>query len=413
MAATKPFQISKQIVWDAWLQVKRSKGSPGYDNESMELFEKDLKNNLYQLWNRLSSGTYFPPPVLEVEIPKADGKVRKLGIPTVGDRVAQTVIKCYLEPIVEPHFHEDSYGYRPKKSALQAIAQARWRCWRDNWVLDLDIKSFFDTIDHRLMMAAVKKFTQSPFLILYIERWLKADNITKEGIRTKRDIGTPQGGVISPLLANIFLHLTFDKWMQDNYPNIHFERYADDIVVHCRSEKQLEMLKGKLIKRFALCKLALHPEKTKVVYCKDANRKEEHDSVSFDFLGYTFRPRLVRDKKNAFFVSFSPAISAKAAKNIRQTVKHKWKLKMRTELNLEELAALYNPVIRGWINYYSRFHGSTLYSKVFEYINTTLMRWAMKKYKQLYRRPTRASRWLKRTQLENPNLFEHWKFKCN
>jgi RNA-directed DNA polymerase len=413
MTATKPFQISKHIVWDAYLQVKRSKGSPGYDNENMDTFEKDLKNNLYKLWNRLSSGTYFPPPVLEVEIPKADGKIRKLGIPTVSDRIAQTVIKRYLEPIVEPHFHEDSYGYRPKKSALQAIGQARWRCWRDNWVLDLDIKSFFDTIDHRLMMAAVKKFTHEPFLLLYIERWLKADNITKEGTKTKRDIGTPQGGVISPLLANIFLHLTYDKWMQDNYPNIHFERYADDIVVHCRSEKQLEMLKGKLIKRFALCKLALHPEKTKIVYCKDANRKEEYDSVSFDFLGYTFRPRLVRDKKNAFFVSFSPAISAKAAKNIRQTVKHKWKLKMRSELNLEELAALYNPVIRGWINYYSRFHGSALYSKVFEYINTTLMRWAMKKYKQLYRRPTRASSWLKRTQLEHSNLFEHWKFKCS
>jgi len=235
MTLAKPFQISKQIVRSAYLQVKRSKGSAGFDNESMEIFEKDLQNNLYKIWNRMSSGTYFPPPVLEVEIPKADGKVRKLGIPTISDRIAQTVVKQYLEPKVEPHFHEDSYGYRPNKSALQAIHQARWRCWRDNWVLDLDIKSFFDTIDHRLMMVAVRKFTDSPWMLLYIERWLKADVITKEGKRQNRNIGTPQGGVISPLLANIYLHFTFDKWMKDNYPHVHFERYADDIVIHCRS----------------------------------------------------------------------------------------------------------------------------------------------------------------------------------
>jgi RNA-directed DNA polymerase len=272
MTTAKPFEISKQIVWSAYLQVKRSKGSPGYDQESMEVFEKDLKNKLYKIWNRLSSGTYFPPPVLEVEIPKADGKVRKLGVPTISDRIAQTVVKQYLEPIVEPHFHSDSYGYRPNKSALQAVGQARWRCWRDNWVLDLDIKSFFDTIDHRLMMAAVRKFTQSPWILLYIERWLKADGITKEGKQTKREIGTPQGGVISPLLANIYLHFAFDIWMGNNYPHVHFERYADDIVIHCRSMKQLEMVKGKLTKRFAECKLSLNPEKTKVVYCKDANR---------------------------------------------------------------------------------------------------------------------------------------------
>jgi RNA-directed DNA polymerase len=411
MTTAKPFKISKQTVWAAYLQVKRSKGGPGFDNESMEDFEKDLKNNLYKIWNRMSSGTYFPPPVLEVEIPKTDGGKRKLGIPTISDRIAQTIVKQYLEPKVEPHFHEDSYGYRPNKSALQAIGQARWRCWRDDWVLDLDIKSFFDTIDHRLMMAAARKFTQNTWLLLYIERWLKADVVTKNGKLQKREIGTPQGGVISPLLANIYLHFTFDKWMKENYPHVHFERYADDIVVHCRSMKQLEMVKNKLVKRFAECKLALNTQKTKIVYCKDANRNEQWERISFDFLGYTFQPRLVRDKEKAFFVSFSPAISRKAAKEIRQTVKKKWKLKSQTELEIDELAKLYNPVIKGWINYFGRFQGSALYSKVFEYLNTTLKRWAMKKYKRLFRRPTRASGWLKQVQLDSPNLFAHWSFK--
>ena len=260
-------------------------------------------------------------------------------------------------------------------------------------------------------MAAVRKFTTNPWMLLYIERWLKADGITKAGKRTNRQIGTPQGGVISPLLANIYLHFTFDKWMQDNYPHVHFERYADDIVVHCRSNKQLEMIKNKLEKRFSVCKLSLNPEKTKIVYCKDGKRQEPWETTSFDFLGYTFRSRLVRDKEKAFFVSFTPAISAKAAKNIRHTVKQKWKLKMRTDLDLHGLARLYNPAIQGWINYYGRFHGSALYSKIFEHLNTSLMRWAMKKYKQLHKRPTRASAWLKRTQLEYPNLFAHWRFK--
>jgi RNA-directed DNA polymerase len=411
MTSAKPFKISKQTVWAAYLQVKRSKGGSGFDNESIEDFEKDLKNNLYKIWNRMSSGTYFPPPVLEVEIPKTDGGTRKLGIPTIRDRIAQTVVKQCLEPEVEPYFHEDSYGYRPNKSALQAISQTRWRCWRDDWVLDLDIKSFFDTIDHRLMMAATRKFTQNPWVLLYIERWLKADVITKDGKQSKREIGTPQGGVISPLLANIYLHFTFDKWMKETYPHIHFERYADDIVVHCRSMKQLEMVRNKLVKRFSECKLSLNTQKTKIVYCMDANRNEKWENISFDFLGYSFQPRLVRDKEKAFFVSFSPAISAKAAKEIRKTVKKKWKLKSQMELEIDDLANLYNPVIKGWINYFGRFHGSALYSKVFEYLNTTLMRWAMKKYKRLFRRPTRASRWLKQVQLDKPNLFAHWSFK--
>lgn len=333
-------------------------------------------------------------------------------VPTISDRIAQAVVKQYLEPIVEPHFHEDSYGYRPNKSALQAIAQARIRCWRDDWVLDLDIKSFFDTIDHKLMMVAVRKFTDCPWALLYIERWLKADVVTKNGELHKRSIGTPQGGVISPLLSNIYLHLTFDSWMKMKYPCVHFERYADDIVIHCRSMKQLEMIKGKLEVRFTQCKLALSVEKTKVVYCKDNNRKESWETIAsaFDFLGYTFRPRIVRGKDKEFFVSFCPAISNKAAKNIRHTIKKVWKLKSRISMELKDLAVAFNPAIQGWINYYSRFHGSALYSGVIDYLNTTLMKWAMQKFKNLRRRPARAGVWLKQIQIQDPDLFAHWRF---
>lgn len=411
MSQAKPFAISKWVVWDAYLQVKRSKGGPGYDNVKMEDFESDLKNNLYKIWNRLSSGTYFPPPVLQVEIPKTNGGVRKLGIPTVADRIAQAVVRRNLEAIVDPQFHEDSYGYRQGKSAHQALAKARSRCWRDDWVLDIDIKSFFDSIDHNLMMNAVRKFTACPWTILYIERWLKADVITKAGEIQRRGVGTPQGGVISPLLSNIFLHLVFDKWMLQNYPCVHFERFADDIVIHFRSQKQLGMIRGQLEERFKLYKLELSKEKTKVVYCKDASRNESwNGQTGFDFLGYTFRPRLVRRKDRQFFVSFAPAMSAKAAKNIRMVIKKDWNLKSRTELDLKEIATRFNPMIRGWINYYSYFHGSSLYSGVFDYINTTLMRWAMRKHKHLQRRPTLAGDWLKQMQKINPNLFCHWKF---
>lgn len=411
MKSTKPFLITKQMVWKAYLLVKISKGGPGYDDEDMEEFESNLKNNLYTLWNRMSSGTYFPPPVLQVEIPKANGGVRKLGIPTIRDRIAQAVVKQFLEPIVEPHFHEDSFGYRPNKSALQAIAKARNRCWRDDWVLDLDIKSFFDTIDHDLMMHAVKKFTTCKWAILYIERWLKADVVTRDGQCRKRSIGTPQGGVISPILSNIYLHLTFDSWMKDNNPCIHFERYADDIVIHCRSKRQLDMIKDRLVERFSKCKLTLNAEKTTVVYCKDAKRKGSWEKNSFDFLGYTFRPRLVRTKEKVFFVSFCPAMSRKAAKSIRQTIKKEWKLKCRVDHDIKDLANIFNSTIQGWINYYGCFHGSELYSGVFDYLNTALIKWAMQKYKKLHRRPTKASAWLKQIKEQNSNLFSHWKFK--
>ena len=407
MNSAKTFEIPKALVWDAYLDVKRRAGGPGVDGQSMEDLEGDLKNQLYKIWNRMSSGSYFPPPVFRVEIPKSDGGVRRLGIPTVRDRIAQAVVKRYLEPFVEPFFHEDSYGYRPGRSALDAVGKARQRCWRDDWVLDLDISKFFDTLDHALVMRAVRRFTDCKWVLLYIERWLQADVQLQDGTLLRRDTGTPQGGVISPLLANIFLHLGFDQWMKDNYPSVHFERYADDIVVHCRSRQQLEWIKERIEQRLRLCRLNLNPDKTRIVYCKDSRRNGHWSCQSFDFLGYTFRPRSARNHRGEFFVSFSPAISRKASRSLRQTIRREWKLKARTHLSLNDLAHRLNPVITGWINYYGRFCRSALHS-VLNHINMALVGWAMRKFKRLRGHRTRTHAWLKGVGRRNPGLFAHW-----
>ena len=291
MEVAKPFNISKKLVWEAYLKVKANGGAPGVDGQTIEAFENNLKNNLYRLWNRMSSGTYFPPPVLRVGIPKRDGGTRNLGIPTVADRIAQTVVKMVLEPIVEPQFHEDSYGYRPNKSALQAVGRARERCWKYDWVLDLDIRAFFDSLDHELVMRSVRKYTSVRWVILYIERWLQAPVQVEGGTLEPGMAGTPQGGVISPLLANIFLHLAFDTWMAKCFPWVPFERYADDVIVHCRTEDKARALLYHVKERLRRCRLEVHPQKTKIVYCKDVNRRGSAEVEKFDFLGFTFRPR--------------------------------------------------------------------------------------------------------------------------
>lgn len=407
--SAKPYNIPKTMVWDAYTDVKRSGGGPGVDGQTMEDFEKDLKNNLYKIWNRMSSGSYLPPPVLRVNIPKGDGGNRELGVPTISDRIAQAVVKRQLEPLVEPQFHDDSYGYRPNRSAIDAVAKARDRCWRDDWVLDLDIRKFFDTLDHDLVMRAVRKFTDCKWVLLYIERWLKAPVQLPDGKLEQRTKGTPQGGVASPLISNIFLHLAFDQWMKDNYPCVHFERYADDIVVHCRSIKQAEFVRGQIEKRLSKCKLELNREKTRLVYCKDANRTGTWNQESFDFLGFTFRPRSARDKKGNFFVSFSPAISRKAAKEIRQTVKQEWKLHRRTQISLDQLAKDLNPAIIGWINYYGKFYRSAL-NPLFDHINTALIGWALRKHKRMRGHYSRAASWLKGIARRENSLFAHWRY---
>lgn len=406
MSKVKSFDISKQAVWDSYLKVKRNQGAAGVDQQSIEWFEADLKDNLYKIWNRMSSGSYFPPPVLRVEIPKGDGKLRQLGIPTVADRIAQMVVKNHIEPELEIIFHPDSYGYRPKRSAKQALAQARQRCWKHDWVVDMDIKGFFDNIPHDLMMRAVGKHTEDRWVLLYVERWLKAPVQLMNGAIESRAKGTPQGGVISPLLANLFLHYAFDYWMQSHYPTYPFERYADDIVTHCRTESEAISLKTEIAKRLEQCGLELHPEKTKVVYCKDANRTGEYPIQSFDFLGFCFRPRLSRARSGQYFVNFSPAIAPKSKQAIFDKIRQ-WCLHKRSDLSIKELAKWINPVVRGWVGYYGAFFQSALIFLV-RHLDKLLYRWVIRKYKKQGSNFKKADRWVKRIKCEYPDFFVHW-----
>ena len=408
MSKAKPFSISKQVVWEAYKRVKANKGAAGVDEESIADFEINLKDNLYKVWNRMSSGSYFPPPVRVVEIDKKDGGQRKLGVPTVSDRIAQMVAKSYLEPSVDSVFHPDSYGYRPGKSAIEALATARQRCWRFDWVVDLDIKAFFDEIDHKLLMRAVRKHTDCRWLLLYIERWLKAPAQLKDGTLVSRDKGSPQGSVISPLLSNLFLHYAFDEWMRRNYSSIPFERYADDILVHCKSEGQARWIKSAIEKRLRQCRLQLHPQKTKIIYCKDSSRKDNYPKEKFDFLGYTFRPRLSKNRRGEFFVNFSPAVSDEAGKSMRRVVRG-WRIHRMSDKSIEDLSRIINSVLRGWINYYGRFYKSALYP-IFDQLNCALKHWAMRKYKKLRGRQRRARYWLGRIARREPNLFVHWRY---
>ena len=405
----KSFEISQKVVVDAWKHVKENQGAAGVDKESIADFEKNLKNNLYKIWNRMSSGSYVPPPVRAVAIPKkAGGGERMLGIPSVSDRVAQTVGKLYFEPMVEPHFHEDSYGYRPHRSALDAVEVTRKRCWKYHWVLEFDIKGLFDNIDFELLMKTVRWHTKSRWLLLYIERWLKAPFQKDDGTRVERTKGTPQGGVVSPVLANLFLHYVFDLWMKRNYPALPFCRYADDGIVHCRSEAEACALKKVLEGRFKECKLELHPVKTRVVYCKSSNRRKDYPVVTFDFLGFTFRPRFVKNRQGTYFVGFLPGVSAQAGKEMRQQSR-RWKLQLRSDLSLEEVSKRFSPIIRGWINYYARFYKSALYPTL-RHLNELLVRWAMRKFKRLRYHLTKAVLWLGGIARRQPELFPHWQF---
>jgi RNA-directed DNA polymerase len=405
--AQKSFDISKWAVKAAYEKVKANAGAAGVDEVSLQRFDEDLKDNLYKIWNRMSSGTYFPPPVLAVEIPKKQGGVRTLGVPTVSDRIAQSVVAMYLEPEVEPIFHPDSYGYRPGRSALDAVASCRKRCQKIDWVIDLDIRAFFDSIDHDLLMRAVAKHTDLAWVLLYIRRWLKAPLQKEDGTLVERDRGTPQGSAISPLLANIFLHYVFDKWMAEQYPEICFERYADDVVVHCVNKGQAKRTLAAISERFARCHLELHPDKTRIVYCKDETRKGHHDQVSFDFLGFTFRRRGCRNAEGKVFDGFVPAVSDSAAKAIRQQIRC-WRLHWRTDQSLVELASRINPIVRGWINYYGRFYRSWLYNRSLRRINAYLVRWAQWKYKRLRHHARRAWAWLNAVHDRSPSLFAHW-----
>lgn len=407
VTAGKPFDISKHVVVQAWEKVKANQGAAGVDGQSIVEFEKDLKQNLYRVWNRMSSGSYFPPPVRAVEIPKAAGNgVRVLGVPTVSDRVAQTVVRSYLEPMVEPLFHPDSYGYRPGRSALDAVGVCRKRCWKTDWVIDLDIRAFFDSLDHELVLRTVAKHTDLAWVLLYVRRWLEAPLQQADGTLLVRDRGTPQGSAISPLLANLFLHYAFDRWLAREFPAIRFERYADDAVIHCVSKGQAQHVLGRLVARMREVGLELHPDKTRIVYCKDKNRRGSHEHERFNFLGYTFGPRLAASA-HGHFVSFSPAVSAPATKAIRVKIRA-WRLHQRSESSLGQIAESINSIVRGWVTYYGQFYRSRLYPSL-RNINAYLVRWAMRKYKRLKNRASTAREWLTVIAARQPDLFVHWK----
>jgi RNA-directed DNA polymerase len=406
MNEAKPFCISKWEVWEAYKRVRANKGAAGVDEQSIEDFEKRLKKNLYKIWNRMSSGSYFPPPVRTVKIPKANGGERKLGIPTVSDRIAQQVAKSRLEPEVDRLFHADSYGYRPGKSALDAVGTARERCWRYDWVVDLDIKSFFDNLDQNLLMRAVKKHAKDRWIVLYIERWLKAPVQEEDGQLIPREKGTPQGGVASPLLANLFLHYALDRWLTVKYPRVPFERYADDVIAHCKTEKEAQEVRAAIAVRLKECGLELHPEKTKIVYCKDDDRRRRYPNEKFDFLGYAFQARRSKNRKGEHFINFSPAVSNKAATAIRAEIRS-WNLPKRSDKAIEDLSHMFNPIMRGWIRYYGRFYPPALYPTMRQ-LDRDLALWAKRKYKKLRHHLRRATHWIARISRRAPGLFASW-----
>ena len=407
MASGKPLPITKRMVWDAYLSVSRKGQAAGVDAQSLLDFAEDLENNLYRLWNRMASGSYFPPPVKRVEIPKSDGGVRPLGVPTVADRIAQMVVKQALEPAVEPVFHPDSYGYRPGKSAHQAVEQARTRCWRRDWVLDLDIQGFFDTIDHELLMRAVRRHTSERWILLYIERWLTVPVALPDGTLKERAAGTPQGGVVSPLLANLFLHYAFDHWMERHFGHIQFERYADDIVCHCRTRMEAERLQAALKRRLGECRLTMHPDKTSIVYCKDSNRRGHHPQIQFTFLGFQFRPRMAKNRWGKLFTCFLPAVSPEALKRMRQRIRQ-WRIPKHAPLPLEDIARQLNPVLTGWWHYYGRFYPTAMH-KLFMYFDERLGKYLRCKYKRLARHRGRSLRKVNEIARAHPDWFVHWR----
>jgi RNA-directed DNA polymerase len=402
----KSFEIPKRLVYEAWMKVQANKGAPGVDAVSIEGFADKERANLYKLWNRMSSGCYFPGPVRAVEIPKDHGAgVRVLGVPNTADRIAQTAAAMLLEEKLEPIFHHDSYGYCPGRSAHDALAVTRQRCWKQDWVLDIDVRAFFDSVPHELLLRAVAHHTDERWVLLYIERWLTAPMQMADGTLVAREKGTPQGSPISPLLANLFMHYAFDKWMDREHPGSPFERYADDVVIHCDSEAKAMHLWATLAERLGSVGLELHPDKTKVVYCKDATRRKDYEHTRFDFLGYTFRGRLAKGKRG-FFVNFSPAMSAKAKKAKGKQIRD-WHLNRRSGSDLSDLAGAINAQVRGWINYYGAFYRSELYS-IARRIDEHLVRWAMQKFKRLRGKPQLARDRLREEQQRNPRLFAHW-----
>jgi group II intron reverse transcriptase/maturase len=407
VSQTKGIPITKQMVWESYKKVRSNKGAAGIDQQTIEQYEERLVDNLYVLWNRMTSGSYFPPAVLEVEIPKDDGKKRKLGIPTVNDRIAQQVIKSYLEPRFEAVFSEHSYGYRPSKNAHQALAQVRRNVLKHRWVIDMDISGFFDNMSHGLLLKALGRHVEEKWVIMYISRWLEAPIEDKDGNKRHRTgKGTPQGGVISPLLANLFLHYAFDKWFSIKYPQLSFVRYADDIVVHCNYGTESEETLKSIRERLESCGLNLNEKKTKIVFCKTANRTANSKNVKFDFLGFSFQPRPATNKEGGLFLGYDCAISHKSEVKIgdilRKSNFHTW-----AGSDITRIAEEFNPRLRGWLNYYGKFR-KYMMNRIFGLFNWRLIKWAVKKYKRFKGSMRKAGRWIRELAENFPYIFVHW-----
>jgi len=406
MTSTKSFGITKRTVLEAYRHVKANQGAAGVDGQSLGMFEANLSGNLYKLWNRLASGSYFPPAVKQVEIEKRDGGVRMLGVPTVADRIAQVVIKSRIEATLDPLFHPDSYGYRPGKSMQEALAITRQRCWEYAWVAEFDVQKAFDELDHELLLRAIRKHIKERWALLYIERWLKAPVETSQGEILPRNRGISQGGPLSPLLLNLMMHYAFDRWMQRQHPHLPFARFADDALVHCRSESEACTVLAAIERRLGECGLRMHPRKSAVVCCKGSSRRGDYPRIEFTFLGFTFRPRCAVDRSGKTFRSFLPAVSREATKRMMREMRG-WKIHWNKPLSLHQLAERYNPILRGWLNYYGSFYKSAM-RRVFDYFNQKLALWARRKYQALRGRRLQSLYWLGGTARKQPRLFVHW-----
>jgi RNA-directed DNA polymerase len=404
MAQAKAFEIPKALVWESYLEVRRNRGAAGCDGQSIRQFNENRNKNLYKIWNRLCSGAYFPPPVREKRIPKGDGKERVLGIPTVSDRIAQGAVKLFVEKELDPVFHKDSYGYRPGKSAHQALAQCEQRCRQYNWILEIDISAFFDTVRHDLIIKALEHHRMPRWVILYCTRWLEAP-MQKEGHGGElqmRQIGTPQGGVISPLLANLFLHYAFDQWMERNYRHLPFERYADDIVCHCSRMSDANRLREALEKRFQSVGLLINEKKSKIVYIDTFERYNVE--TCFTFLGYDFKVRTLRNYKGELYRKCMPGASKKAMKHMTQTIKD-WRIHRSTKEDAIDIARRYNAILRGWINYYGKFWYRNFSYHLWSVFQSRLIKWVQGKH----RCSVKEAEWrLTLLRKENPTLFAHW-----